>query len=181
MGYIVDELTSLELDTGEDDVWHPMEGIAILDLGENMFLFRLFLEMDVKRIENGGQWNFNSHLLILQSFEEYDTTGIALGYKRIMWIRVRLDVRLALKRKKKLQLKNGSFHYVRFEYEKLTLFCFVCGKLGHGESFCPIRARHGGDELPMAWDLSIRTPSGRSAPPKSVWLRKDGDYEASGS
>lgn len=44
-----------------------------------------------------------------------------------------------LKRKKKLTLPNGTTTYVRFEYERLTLFCFLCGKLGHGESFCPLR------------------------------------------
>ncbi|MBA0778028.1 hypothetical protein Gotri_005961 [Gossypium trilobum] len=76
------------------------------------------------------------------AFIEYDALATQLGYKRIIRIRVRINVRKPLKRKKKLVLLNGESVYVRFEYEKLTLFCFLSGKLRHGESFCPIRAHH---------------------------------------
>lgn len=44
-----------------------------------------------------------------------------------------------LKRKKKLVLGNGKQIYMCFAYEKLSLFCFLCGKLGYNESFCPLR------------------------------------------
>lgn len=64
---------------------------------------------------------------------------VSLGYKGIMWVRVRFDIQKLLKRKKKLVLPNGRQAYARFEYEKLTLFCFPCGKLGYEESFCPVR------------------------------------------
>ncbi|MBA0853204.1 hypothetical protein Goshw_014742 [Gossypium schwendimanii] len=70
---------------------------------------------------------------------EYDASDIELRYKRIMGIRVRIDVRKPLKRKKKLAFSNGPPVYIRFEYEKLTLFCFLCGKLGHGESFARLK------------------------------------------
>ncbi|MBA0568542.1 hypothetical protein Golob_006033 [Gossypium lobatum] len=76
------------------------------------------------------------------AFIEYDVLATQLGYKRIIRIRVRINVRKPLKRKKKRVLPNGESVYVRFEYEKITLFCFLCGKLGHGESFCPIRDHH---------------------------------------
>lgn len=50
-----------------------------------------------------------------------------------------MNVRKSLRRKKKIALLDRSFHYVTFAYEKLTLFCFIFGKLGHGEDFCPLR------------------------------------------
>lgn len=71
---------------------------------------------------------------------EYDGSSNQLSYKRIMRVRVRVDVRRPLRRRKSLTLPAGESSFVRFEYEKLTLFCFICGKLGHGESYCPIRA-----------------------------------------
>ncbi|KAL4385559.1 hypothetical protein GQ457_15G021000 [Hibiscus cannabinus] len=39
---------------------------------------------------------------------------------------------------KKLLLFSSNHSFVRFEYEKMTLFCFICGNQGHGESFCPL-------------------------------------------
>lgn len=45
------------------NVWHPIRGIAIFDLGEGCYLFRLFHAVDVDRIEVRGPWNFNSQLL----------------------------------------------------------------------------------------------------------------------
>ncbi|MBA0881584.1 hypothetical protein Goshw_011787 [Gossypium schwendimanii] len=89
-------------------------------------------------------------------FIKYDTAATQLGYKCIMRIRVRVDVRKPLKRKKMIALKNGESVYVRFEYEKLTLFCFLCGKLGYGESFCPIRAIQPQSEYVFNWDISLR-------------------------
>lgn len=68
------------------------------------------------------------------SFLEYDSSSSQLSYKRIMWVRVRVDVRKSLKRRKSITLPNGKSSFVRFEYDKLTLFCFICGKLGHWES-----------------------------------------------
>ncbi|KAH1056838.1 hypothetical protein J1N35_034903 [Gossypium stocksii] len=56
-------------------------------------------------------------------------------------VRVRLDVTMPLKRKKKIRIGNATMIYARFQYKKLGLFCFVCGKMRHNESFCPLRLR----------------------------------------
>lgn len=53
-----------------------------------------------------------------------------------------MDVQKLLKRRKSVTLPNGESSAVRFEFEKLTLFCFICGKLGHGERFFPIKAHN---------------------------------------
>ncbi|KAG4138761.1 hypothetical protein ERO13_D07G153901v2 [Gossypium hirsutum] len=54
-------------------------------------------------------------------------------------MRVRPDIQAPLKRRKKNLLSPGNSMYVRFCYEKSTLFCYLCGCLGHGDSFCPIQ------------------------------------------
>ncbi|KAK8697736.1 hypothetical protein V6N13_113874 [Hibiscus sabdariffa] len=43
---------------------------------------------------------------------------LANVWRRIMRIRVRLDISLPLKRRKKLMLPNGKPHYVRLDYER---------------------------------------------------------------
>ncbi|KAG8498081.1 hypothetical protein CXB51_007414 [Gossypium anomalum] len=107
-------------------------------------------------------------------FIEYDSVAVQLGYKRIMRVRVKVDVRKPLKRKKRIALRNGDSVYVRFEYEKLTLFCFLCGKLGHGESFCPVRIIQPQSEYVFKWDISLRAQSRKNQSWKSKWLVEDG-------
>ncbi|MBA0842432.1 hypothetical protein Goarm_002256 [Gossypium armourianum] len=46
------------------NVGHLIGGISISDLNKGKFLFRLYHKVDVDRIEAGGPWNFNSHLLV---------------------------------------------------------------------------------------------------------------------
>ncbi|GMI88724.1 hypothetical protein HRI_002541700 [Hibiscus trionum] len=195
------------------NVWHPIGGISISELGDGRFLFRLYYAVDAERIERGGPWNFNNHLLILHrlvegedpmevplthisiwvlihnlphgfmseavarimgnflgSFLEYDATTIQKGHSRIMRIRARIDIGQPIKRRRKIGLPNGNHSYARFEYEKLTIFCFICGLLGHGESFCPLRALHPSRIFTFEWDASLRAPSRRNATPKSRWL-----------
>lgn len=62
--------------------------------------------------------------------------------------------------------------YARFQYEKLSLFCFIYGKLGHGESFCPVRTRMAPENIVFGWDLSIRAFARRRSVVPSRWLRE---------
>ncbi|MBA0618009.1 hypothetical protein Godav_027406 [Gossypium davidsonii] len=73
-----------------------------------------------------------------------------------MQIKVWLDVCLPLKRKKKILLGVSRTVYARFQYERLSLFCFICGKLGHGERFGPLRVRIDSKKIQFGWDISLR-------------------------
>lgn len=46
------------------DLWHPIGGICILDLGEKRYLFQFFHDVDMQRVLAGTPWFFNNHLLI---------------------------------------------------------------------------------------------------------------------
>ncbi|PPE00461.1 hypothetical protein GOBAR_DD02511 [Gossypium barbadense] len=167
------------------DLWHPIGGICITELGE-------------KRVTAGTPWFFNNHLLILQSiaegenpavmelkftefwlqvhdllpgsmndsmakqfgnvcgkFIEYDTSIPTLGIQTFLRTRVCLDVTAPLKCKKKVQFGKSLVVYARFKYEKLSLFCFICGRLGHGESFCLLRLQVEPSKIIFGWDLSL--------------------------
>lgn len=52
------------------NVWHPVEGITIMDLLEGRFLFQLYHKVDAGHLEAGAPWNFNSHLLVLHHLRE---------------------------------------------------------------------------------------------------------------
>lgn len=40
-------------------------------------------------------------------------------------------------------ISRSKFLYANFRYEKLALFRFLCGCLGHGDSFCLVRLNQG--------------------------------------
>ncbi|KAG8486531.1 hypothetical protein CXB51_020004 [Gossypium anomalum] len=112
----------------------------------------------------------------LRKFLDYDTSIPFLGSKTYMRIRVRLDVTTPLKRKKKIQVGGDLIVCARFKYEKLSLFCFICGKLGHSESYCPFRLRIEQSKIVFRWDLSLHVIPRRRSTVMSGWL-----YEADGS
>ncbi|MBA0573339.1 hypothetical protein Golob_000617 [Gossypium lobatum] len=36
------------------NMWHPVKGVVISDLGENRFLFKFYHEVDINRVINGA-------------------------------------------------------------------------------------------------------------------------------
>ncbi|MBA0644384.1 hypothetical protein Goklo_028553 [Gossypium klotzschianum] len=72
---------------------------------------------------------------LLGKFLDYDASIPFLSQATHMCIRVRLDVTAPLKRKKQIKMGEAVSIFAHFKYEKLSLFCFICGKLGHGESY----------------------------------------------
>ncbi|PPS17973.1 hypothetical protein GOBAR_AA02602 [Gossypium barbadense] len=163
------------------NLWHPIGGICITDLGDKRYMFLFFNDVDVQRVvsvQNGEDpttlaltftefWvqvhELPSGLMtetmakqfgdFLGKFIDHDTS---LGFQKYIQIRVRLDVTAPLKRKKKIQFGKIMTAYAQFKYEKLSLFCFICGKLGHGKSFCPFRLKIEQSKIIFGWDLSLR-------------------------
>ncbi|MBA0746319.1 hypothetical protein Gogos_008852 [Gossypium gossypioides] len=102
---------------------------------------------------------------------EYNTSIPILGSQSYLRTRVCLDVTAPLKRKKKIMFGKSLVVYARFKYEKLSLFCFICGRLGHGESFCPLRLQIEPSKITFGWDLSLRAATRRRNVMDSRWLR----------
>lgn len=46
------------------EIWRLGRGVSIKDIG-GVFLFQFFHKIDKERVENGGPWSFENHLLIL--------------------------------------------------------------------------------------------------------------------
>ncbi|MBA0642063.1 hypothetical protein Goklo_026523 [Gossypium klotzschianum] len=100
------------------NLWHPLGGISIMEVGEKRFVFQFYCEIDFDRVVKGAPWTFNNHLLVfhhlkqgegplefgdfIRTFVDYDVKAIAAGLRNYMWIRVKIDIRRSLKRKKKL-------------------------------------------------------------------------------
>ncbi|KAK5844682.1 hypothetical protein PVK06_000823 [Gossypium arboreum] len=103
----------------------------------------------------------------LGKFMEYDNSDLGKGKRNFMRIRVQWDVRHTLKRKKQVCFL-GNCSYVRFKYERMTLFCFYYGRVGHSDSFCEAKMALGVEVAVMGKDLSLRAQSKRALAMNSI-------------
>ncbi|PNY14983.1 hypothetical protein L195_g011673 [Trifolium pratense] len=109
------------------------------------------------------------------SFVEYDKNNNSSFWRQYMRLRVRIDVRQPLKKNKQVKNSGGDWCTVNFKYEKLGVFCFVCGILGHTENKCEIRFAMESDDGVRGWSNELRTePRRRSGRPTSRWLKDEG-------
>ncbi|MBA0670183.1 hypothetical protein Goklo_025143, partial [Gossypium klotzschianum] len=52
------------------NLWHPLRGVQISNLGDKRLLFHFFYKMDIDRVLNGDPWTFNNHLLAYHFLED---------------------------------------------------------------------------------------------------------------
>jgi hypothetical protein len=118
------------------------------------------------------------------AFLEYDKNNNSSFWRQHMRIRVKIDVRLPLKKDTKVMNKAGQWCTVKFKYEKLGIFCFVCGIMGHAENKCEVRFAMEQDDGVRKWSADIRADVRRQGGRlSSRWLReeKNGRPETGGS
>ena len=70
-------------------------------------------------------------------FKASDENNLMGVWRNYMCIRVSIDVRKPLKRRMRLKKSGGDWVWIDFKYERLQVFCFICGLLGHTERQCP--------------------------------------------
>ncbi|KAH9670971.1 reverse transcriptase domain-containing protein [Citrus sinensis] len=103
--------------------------------------------------------DIGSYIGVFVASDENNLMGI---WKNYMRIRVTTDVRKPLKRRMKLKKAGGDWLWIDFKYERLNIFCFICGLLGHTEKQCPklYESPYGGLDKPYGhW---LKAPTRRS-------------------
>lgn len=77
-----------------------------------------------------------------------------IRFEKSLGIRVQLDVREPLKESVKIRIRGGKVCILPVKYERLPLFCFYCGRMGHGSSEC---MEYSGDSTPeRKFGVSLR-------------------------
>jgi 14-3-3 protein epsilon len=108
------------------------------------------------------------------SFLEYDKNNKGSFWREYMRIRVRVDIRQPLKKESRVKNQGGDWCIVNFKYEKLGVFCFICGLLGHGENRCAVRFSMSEDDGSRAWSKDLRADTRRkSGRQTSRWLTEE--------
>lgn len=89
-----------------------------------------------------------------------------------MRIRVSIDVRKPLKRRMKLKKEAGEWIWIDFKYERLNIFCFICGLLGHTEKQCSKLYDCPSSEIVKVYGPWLKAPSRRGQMnSEEKWLR----------
>ncbi|CAN1782927.1 hypothetical protein LINPERHAP1_LOCUS16092 [Linum perenne] len=94
-----------------------------------------------------------------------------------MRLRVRLDIRDPLKIEKKIKRLNGDWLLVKFRYERLPNFCYICGCMGHIDRHCEIYFKLPDDKIVCLWDKTLLAPPKLSTLGGERWLVEDSDDE----
>ncbi|XVF40475.1 hypothetical protein PTKIN_Ptkin01aG0116600 [Pterospermum kingtungense] len=172
-------------------VWRSIKGVCVKDIGGGLYLFHFFHAMDIKRVLEGGPWSFDNYMLVLYHFQfgEMSTViplvfldiWVQLFWRGYMRIKVQINTSKPLKKNKRIRNKDGAFAEVQLKCERLGVFCFVCGMIGHLENFCEVFPSSGQGELFRGWGPKLRAATRRITASGSVrWLRQDMSVEEDG-
>ncbi|GAU36575.1 hypothetical protein TSUD_362450 [Trifolium subterraneum] len=171
------------------DVWRPVKGMVVKEATQGLHLFQFFHPLDVEEVMKGGPWLFDNYTLVIDRMK----VGVALHdiplYRVNFWVQIHnVPVGMMLEKVGKgLANYIGEFveydknnstsfwrQYMRVKYERLGLFCFVCGVIGHSDNKCEVKYAMERDDGSRGWSneikAEVRRPGGRV---ESRWLREE--------
>ncbi|XP_050207874.1 uncharacterized protein LOC126657251 [Mercurialis annua] len=114
----------------------------------------------------------------LGKFVSHDTRAVRPSEGSSMRVRVSIDVRKPLKRRMKIKRSANAWCWLNFQYERVPMFCFYCGIMGHSEKYCakyydnPIPK----EMLPYGAEMRFILKKGQK-PLSERWLRNSGPVE----
>lgn len=112
------------------------------------------------------------------SFIAYDPNNNTSIWRECMRIKISIDVRQPLKRKKKICKRNGVECIVQCKYERLGDFCFVCGLVSHTERYCGKKVGLNSNDEAREWGIWLRAPARRAGGnDRSKFLRDERDAD----
>jgi hypothetical protein len=90
----------------------------------------------------------------LGELKEYDHRNTV--HSTYMRLKVRINVTNPLQKSWKVRANEGNFVEILFKYEKLGIFCFLCGVLGHTDKDCTKLFDMEQDDGVREWGDNIR-------------------------
>ncbi|VFQ84297.1 unnamed protein product [Cuscuta campestris] len=123
-------------------VWRPAMGVRFRQGEGGLFWFYFYHEKDAKRIIEEGPWSFENNMLLCRLVEPGETIKAADLYLLELWVQVHdlppgyTSPTVLEARRMKLTKRDGSIVWVLFKYERITVFCYYCGILGHLSKHC---------------------------------------------
>lgn len=108
------------------------------------------------------------------NFIKADPNNFGGTWRSYFRIRVTLSLKDPLKRKMKIRMRDGTAHWVSFKYERMNIFCFCCGMLGHSDAFCRKAYEEGIEPKDNPYGSWMRAGTKRQTKPVGAkWLLAD--------
>uniref|UniRef100_A0A803QGZ7 Zinc knuckle CX2CX4HX4C domain-containing protein n=1 Tax=Cannabis sativa TaxID=3483 RepID=A0A803QGZ7_CANSA len=151
--------------------------VVVSEHSEGLFLVTFACEGDKRRILDGQPWHFAQSLTIFAAPNSsfpitpdqlhyvpfwVDSTTVKDGTGPYLRVRFMLDVNKPIRRGIHIRfLKMGRefTKWLNFKYERLSDFCFYCGKLDHTRKYCHAYLQKCDESLvppPCPYDLLLR-------------------------
>jgi 14-3-3 protein epsilon len=90
----------------------------------------------------------------LGELKEYDhRNSVHSSYMRL---KVRININNPLQQSWKVRANEGNYVHILFKYEKLGIFCYLCGLLGHTDKNCPKLFDMEHDDGVRGWGENLR-------------------------
>jgi hypothetical protein len=93
-------------------------------------------------------------------FVKYDDSNYYGPWRMYMRMRAALNVNEPLKRSMVFEKEDGAAVVVYFKYEKIGIFCYICGIMGHTDNFCPKRLEPGYVDDVKGWGKFLTNVGG---------------------
>lgn len=103
-----------------------------IPLFEASFWVRVYDLPLVGRSSETNARNIGNKVGTFMAVDKSDVVGI----NKSLRVRTMIDLREPLKKEITLKLRGGISQQFGVKYERLPLFCYYCGKLGHGDKDC---------------------------------------------
>ncbi|KAF5477689.1 hypothetical protein F2P56_004306 [Juglans regia] len=133
--------------------WPP--GLSIHDIPLHMSIF--WIQVHGLPLEMLTKPNAAKIGQVLGNLLEVDFASIfGVTIRRYLRIKVEININNPLSEGFELLCPNGISHRIYFKYERLSEFCYTCGKLGHIQQACPTYVKHNTGSLYGPW---MRAPS----------------------
>lgn len=97
------------------DLWYPIGGTCIADLGEKRYLYQFFIHVDNNRVLLGTPWFFNYHLLILSKILSGEKLMHVSLLSSEFWVQIH-DLPFGLM-SSQMAKQFGEFLWVFLEYD----------------------------------------------------------------
>lgn len=91
-------------------------------------------------------------------FLSYNMKNNTSIWRECMRLKVRIDVRKPLKRRKTITKKNGHEFIILCKYKRLGDFCFSCGLVSHTKLFCRKSLDRTSDVGTREWGSWLKAP-----------------------
>ncbi|XP_055959759.1 uncharacterized protein LOC130014835 [Mercurialis annua] len=138
--------------------FHELDLARVVNEGPWTFEHHLFLCQEVKRgaiVEDMELWHADLWVHVVDIPLGYASEKLAQDAGKVLGgfitqdfnpgktvgantlrVRVRVDIRKPLKRRMKFKRGPNEWSWLNFQYERIPMFCFYCGVLGHSEKYC---------------------------------------------